>query len=86
VFASSILKPLTLSGALKKGTVSAGAILGATAGSAIVSNVAGLTVNSAARTYAFDGTANAGTVANGLVETLANAAGSPMASPLTVNA
>ncbi|WP_404711491.1 hypothetical protein [Sphingomonas sp. MMS24-J13] len=85
-FVSSVLKPLVLSGGLKHGTASNGMISGATASSGIVSNVAGLTVNSAARTYAFDGTAAAGTTANGLVETLAGATGSPRPTPVTVAA
>jgi len=84
-FVASVLKPLSLSGALKASTASSGTIIGATAGSTIVSNVAGLTVNSAARTYSYTGTA-AGTTANGLVETLAGAAGSPMSTPVNVAA
>lgn len=43
-------------------------ITGATSGSMITSNVPGLTVNSAGRTATFDGSAVAGSVSNGLVE------------------
>ncbi len=64
------LGALTMSGLLQNGLTSSGTINGATAGSTITSNVTGLTVNSAARTYTFDGTASAATVSNALVETL----------------
>ncbi|TCQ02174.1 GDSL-type esterase/lipase family protein, partial [Sphingomonas sp. PP-CC-3A-396] len=84
--AGNSLNTLTLSGAPKNGTASTGTINGATAGSSIVSNVSGLTVDSAARTYAFDGTAAAATTTNGLVETLGGATGSPKSSPVTVAA
>ena len=85
VFASSVLKPLALSGALKANVASSGTITGATKGSAITSNVPGLMINSAARTYSYTGAA-AGTTANGLVETLAGAAGSPKSTSVTVAA
>jgi lysophospholipase L1-like esterase len=84
--AAVTLNTLTLSGTLKNGTASSGTINGATSGSSIVSNVTGLTVDSTARTYSFDGTAAAATIANGLVETLAGATGSPKSSPITVAA
>lgn len=80
------LGTLSLSTAITSGTVTNGSINGATSGSSIASNVGGLTVNSGARTFAFDGTASAGTVANGLVESLAGATNSPRSSPVTVAA
>lgn len=78
------LGTLTLSGTLTNGTASSGTINGATAGSTIVSNVTGLTVNSGARTYIWDGTGAAATTANGLVETLSGATGSPKSNSITV--
>lgn len=78
------LGPLTLSGSLVSGTASTGTILGATNGSAIASNLTGLSVSSSARTYSWNGAGGAGTTANGLVETLAGATGSPKASAITV--
>lgn len=78
------LKTLSLSGALTNGTASTGNIIGTAFGSTIASNVAGLTVNSAARTYAWDGTGAVATTASGLVETLAGAPGSPKPSSVTV--
>lgn len=68
--AASSLGTLELSGLTSNGLASFGIINGASSGSTITSNVAGLVVNSDARTYTFDGTASAATVANGLVETL----------------
>lgn len=82
--AAPSLGTLTLSGILTNGTSSNGTITGATSGSTIVGNVTGLSVNSLARTYTFDGTAAAGTTTNGLVEMLVGATGSPMSSPVTV--
>jgi hypothetical protein len=61
---------LELSGILANGIASTGIIKNAASGSTLSSNVAGLTINSAARTYSFDGSAPAGDVANGLVETV----------------
>ena len=80
------LGTLTLSAAIVAGTASTGTIVGATRGSAIASNVTGLTVNGPARTYSWDGTGPVGTVGNGLVETLAGAVGSAKSSPVTVSA
>lgn len=80
------LGTLSLSGALTNGSASSGTIIGATTGSSIVSNVTGLSVNSGARTYTFDGTGAAGTTSNGLVETLTGATGSPKSNSLTVAA
>lgn len=59
-----------------------GSILGATAGSTIVSNIPGITVNSALRTYAGTPTA----AGSGFTETLAGATGSPKTSAITVAA
>jgi len=78
------LGTLTLSGTLTNGTPSSGSILGATSGSTIVSNITGLSVNSGARTYTWDGSGSASTYANGLVETLAGATGSPKNNSVTV--
>lgn len=76
-----VLTPLALSPPISSGTPSTGTIVGATAGSTIVSNFPGLTVNSAARTYSYDGTASA-TLSNGMVETLDRALGTPLSSPV----
>lgn len=81
-----VLGTLTLSGTLTNGTTSSGTINGATTASTITSNVTGLSVNSGARTYSWDGTGAAGTTANGLVETLAGATGSPKNNSVTVGA
>lgn len=79
------LGTLTFSGALVNGTPSSGTINGATAGSTITSPyAAALGLNSAARTYSFDGTLAAGSDPNGLVETLAGATNSPKGSAATV--
>ena len=80
------LGTLSLSTALTTGTVTSGSINGATSGSTISSNLAGLTVNSGARTFSFDGTTAAGTTNNALTETLAGATNSPRNSPVTVGA
>ncbi len=45
------LNTLTLSDVLQIGLATSGSILGATAGSTIVSNIPGITVNNALRTY-----------------------------------
>lgn len=79
-----VLGNLTLSAAIVVGSASNGTIAGATNGSTIASNVSGLTVNSVARTYTWSGTGAAGTTANGLVETLIGAVGSPKSSAITV--
>ncbi len=75
---------LTLSGTLRAGTASNGTISGATAGSTITENVAGFTVNSNDRTWQYDGSGSAGTIANGLVETHPNATNSGRQSAVTV--
>jgi hypothetical protein len=80
------LGALSLSGSLVIGSATSGAIIGATAGSTIVSNIPGITVNSVARTYSGTPTGSAQTIANGLVETLAGAGGSPRSSAVTVSA
>ena len=66
------LGTLALSGVVTNGLANSwsGLINGASAGSTITGNQTGLTVTSAARTYAWDGTGTAGTVSNGMVETL----------------
>ncbi|KQM56708.1 hypothetical protein ASE69_03585 [Sphingomonas sp. Leaf208] len=63
---------------------SSGTILNATTGSAIVSTVSGLTVNSAARTYSYNGSGSAGSTNNGLTETLAGATFSPRGNVVTI--
>lgn len=84
-FGPAILTTLTLSSPIFAGAASSGTIIGATPGSTITSNVAGLTVNSGARTYTWDGTGAAGTTANGLVETgPAGAVGDPKNSAIIV--
>lgn len=80
------LGTLSLSTAITTGTVTNGTINGATSGSTITSNVTGLTVNSGARTFSFDGAAPAATTNNGLVETLAGVVNSPRSTPVTVAA
>ncbi|MGJ3625966.1 hypothetical protein AB5I41_01515 [Sphingomonas sp. MMS24-JH45] len=51
-----------------------------------MSNLTGLTVNSGARTYTFDGSAAAGSFGNALTETDARANNSPRNTALTVAA
>lgn len=80
------LAALSLSGSLQMGVVASGSILGATAGSSIVSNIPGVAINSALRTYSGTPTGSAQTIANGLVETLAGATGSPKSSSIVVAA
>lgn len=63
------LTPLTLSGPLVLLSATSGTIIGATAGSTIVSNISGLVINSLARTYTWSGIGIAGLVPNALVET-----------------
>ncbi|WP_242115517.1 hypothetical protein [Sphingomonas lacusdianchii] len=77
------LNDLVLSGALVAGVASTGTILNATTGSVIASTVPGLTVNSAARTYSYNGSGSVGS-AQGLVETLAGATFSPRNNVVTV--
>jgi hypothetical protein len=83
---STTLGTLTLSGSLQIGTATSGTILGATAGSSIVSNIPGITVNSAARTYSGTPTGSPGAISNGLVETLAGASNNNNPSSITVAA
>jgi hypothetical protein len=80
------LGTLSLSGTLTVGTPSSGSIDGATAGSTITEAVPGLTVDSAARTYEWDGTGSAATYADGLREAHPNATNSGRLSPITVSA
>jgi hypothetical protein len=77
---------LTLSAELAVGVVTTGTIIGATPGSTIVETVTGLTIDSAARTFVWDGTGSAGTVANGLVETHPFATNNGYVSPITIAA
>lgn len=63
------LNTIYTSGLLTNGLASSGIINGASPGSTITSNLSGLTVNSAARTYSWDGTGAAGSTANALTET-----------------
>jgi len=75
------LGTLSLSTALTSGTAVSGNILGATSGSTLATSTTGLSINSAARTFTFDGTAAGGT-AIAITETLAGAVGSPKTNPL----
>lgn len=72
------------------GTAASGAITGATAGSTITASglPTGLTINGAARTWAYDGTGSAGTSTLTLTEALVDSANSPRASgvPVTIAA
>lgn len=77
------LNDLVLSGALVAGVASTGTILNATTGSVIASTVPGLTVNSPARTYSYNGAGSAGSV-QGLTETLAGATFSPRNNTVTI--
>ena len=76
------LNTLTLSDSLQIGVATSGSILGATAGSTIVSNIPGITVNSGLRTYSGTPTATG----SGFVETLSGATGSPKTSAIAVAA
>ncbi|SEN50952.1 GDSL-like Lipase/Acylhydrolase family protein [Sphingomonas gellani] len=78
------LSDLVLSGALVAGVASSGTILNATPGSAIASNLSGLAVNSAARTYTYNGSGSPGTTAAALTETLAGATYSPRSNAVTI--
>lgn len=87
VFEQPSLSALSLSSAsFTVGTAASGAITGATAGSTITASglPAGLTINGAARTWAYDGTGSAGTSTITLTETLADSANSPRASGVSV--
>lgn len=78
-----MLNDLVLSGALVAGVASNGIILNATSGSLITSSISGLTVNSASRTYSYNGSGSAGSVP-GLTETLAGATFSPRNNFVTI--
>ena len=80
------LGTVTLSGSLQIGTATSGNLLGTTALSSVASNIPGIAFNSGARTYSGTPTGSAQTIANGIVETLAGAVGSPKSSPITVAA
>ncbi|WP_156460603.1 hypothetical protein [Sphingomonas sp. Leaf339] len=77
------LGALSLSGALTAGTASTGTIAGAADGSTLTTDLPGLTIDSAARRYGFDGVA-AGGVAGSLTETLAGATGSPRSTTAAI--
>ena len=79
------LNTLTLSGPIAVGAPSSGTIIGRTATSTISSGLTGLTVNSAAATYIWDGTGPFGSNATALTETLAGATNNPKNSPLFVS-
>jgi len=68
------------------GTSASGTISGATVGSAITASglPTGLTINGAARTWAYDGTGSAATSTVTLTETLADSANSPRSSNVSV--
>jgi hypothetical protein len=83
--AAPVLGALYLSGDIKAGIASNGTIAGLIAGSALTSTLVGLTVNRGAATYAFDGSASAGSSGE-LIETLAGATNSPRSTTLTVQA
>lgn len=85
IVAPPVLAALTLSVALESGTPATGTIAGATAGSRLTTTLPGLTIDSAARRFAFDGSAAAGATGS-LVETLAGATGSPRTTALSVAA
>lgn len=70
------------------GTPSSGTITGATAGSTIVATgkPTGFTIDSAARTWAYDGTGSASSGTIVLTETLAGATGSPKATNINYSA
>lgn len=78
------LGTLSLTTALQSGTAVSGWILGATKGSTIASNIPGISVNSALRTYSGTPTGGAQTLAYGLVETLGASPDSPHATSISV--
>jgi hypothetical protein len=71
------LATCAFSSILRIGSAVSGTITGATTGSTLVSNVPGITINSAARTFSGTPTGNAATIANAIVETLTGATNSP---------
>lgn len=87
-FEAPLLAALGLSAtAFVLGTPSSGALGGATAGSAIAASglPPGLTVNGAARTWAWGGTGSVGSSTITLTETLADSANSPRGTDLGVS-
>jgi hypothetical protein len=84
--AATALDTLSLTTALQSGTAVSGWILGATKGSTITSNIPGISVNSALRTYSGTPTGGAQTIADGLVETLGASANSPKSTSISVAA
>lgn len=80
IIGSAVLGTLSLSStSFTTGTPASGTIIGATSGSTIAgtSLPTGFTINSAARTFAYDGTGTAGSGTLTLTETLSGAVGSP---------
>lgn len=79
------LGPLTMSGVLRIGTATSGTITGSLAGSTITSNIPGITVNNSVfpPTYTGTPTGSAGTISNGLVETLAGSPNTPRDTSIT---
>jgi lysophospholipase L1-like esterase len=86
VDAYTALGPLSLTTALQSGTAVSGWILGATKGSVITSNVPGITVNSAQRTYSGTPTGGAQMIANGLVETPGATGGATKSTSISIAA
>ena len=89
VFEAASLGALSLSStSFTVGSASSGTITGATTGSSIVASglPSGLTVNGAARTWAWSGSGSAGSTTITLTETLADSANSPLASNIGVTA
>ncbi|WP_156679340.1 LamG-like jellyroll fold domain-containing protein [Sphingomonas profundi] len=82
---SNALVALTPSTDFIQGVAVSGTLTGAKNGSTITSNIPGIAVNSANRTYSGTPTAS-GTIADAFVETLAGYAGSPYATPVTIEA
>jgi hypothetical protein len=80
---AQVLGTLSLSGILVNGAASSGTIIGASGTSQLSSTVPGLTINSPARTYVFDGTAAASSYT--IVETLTGATNSPNTTPIVVS-
>ncbi len=87
VFEQPSLSALALSStSFTLGTSASGAITGATSGSTVTASglPTGLTINGAARTWAYDGTGSAATTSITLTETLADSANSPRNTGISV--
>lgn len=88
VFEAPSLANLSFSAtSLTRGTPASGSITGASAGSTISATglPAGVTINDAARTWAYDGNAAAASATLTLTETLADSPNSPRASSVTLS-